>query len=234
MYLLEVNDIHTGYGPSDVIHGVSLTVSQGEVVCLLGANGAGKSTILKTIAGVLPLRSGVVRFEERPITNLRPDQVDGLTLCPEGRRLFPEMTVLENIEIGAYRTWGYSQFSRRLEEIYQLFPKLRERSRQIASSLSGGEQQMVAIARALMSNPRLLLLDEPTLGLAPKVINEVGQLVLTLQEQGLSIIIVEQNARLALALSQRGYVIDTGRVALEGDSKNLQNDDRVQKIYLGA
>jgi branched-chain amino acid transport system ATP-binding protein len=234
MNLLEINDIYTGYGATDVLHGVSLAVGQGEVVCLLGANGAGKSTILKSIAGVLPLRVGSIRFEGRPIENLRPDQIDGLTLCPEGRRLFPEMTVLENIQIGAYRTWNSAQASKRLKEIYELFPKLRERSRQIASSLSGGEQQMVAIARALMSNPRLLLLDEPTLGLAPKIISEVGQLVLTLQKQGLSILIVEQNARLALTLCQRGYVIDTGRIALEGNSKDLQNDDRVQKIYLGA
>lgn len=234
MSLLEVDDIHVGYGVADVLHGVSLRVEAGEVVCLLGANGAGKSTILKTVAGILQPRAGKISFEDRQIDHLRPDQIGGLTLCPEGRRLFPEMTVGENVEIGGYRLGRTAEFTRRLDFVYGLFPKLVERSRQIASSLSGGEQQMVAIARALMSNPRLLLLDEPTLGLAPKIINEVGVLVRKLQQLGLSILIVEQNAKMALTLSQRGYVVETGRIALEGLSYELQRDGRVQKIYLGA
>lgn len=234
MSLLEVDNIRVGYGPADVLHGISLCVEEGEVVCLLGANGAGKSTILKTIAGLLQPRSGSIAFAGRKIDHLRPDQIDGLTLCPEGRRLFPEMTVKENVEIGAYRLKKSRALAEQLDNIHRLFPKITERSHQLASSLSGGEQQMVAIARAMMSNPRLLLLDEPTLGLAPKVIAEIGALVKTLQQRGISILIVEQNARLALSLSQRAYIVETGSIALQGESRALIDDPQVHKIYLGG
>jgi branched-chain amino acid transport system ATP-binding protein len=234
MRLLEVADITAGYDEADVLHQVSINVSDGEVVCVLGANGAGKTTLLKAIIGLLPTRAGSTTFGGTRITGQRPDQIPGLTLCPEGRRLFPDMTVMENMRMGAYLVPSRKLFRQRLEHVYTMFPKLAEQSRRIAASLSGGEQQMVAIARALMAGPRLLLLDEPTLGLAPKMITEVGKLVGRLHEQGVAVLLVEQNANLALRLSSRAYVLDDGRVSLTGSSQDLLRDPVIRKIYLGG
>jgi branched-chain amino acid transport system ATP-binding protein len=236
MTLLSVSGASAAYDDVVALHDVSIDVNDSEVVAILGANGAGKSTLLKTIVGLVPLRSGHVTFDGKDISALRPHQTlrEGVTLCPEGRRLFPDMTVEENVRLGAYRFSGRSALRRRMDMLYDMFPKLSERARQVASSLSGGEQQMVAIARALMSQPRLLLLDEPTLGLAPKMIHEVARLVKTIAGEGIAVMLVEQNAKLALKLASRGYVLEHGHLSLSGESSELLSSEHVQRIYLGG
>ncbi|MFP3606451.1 ABC transporter ATP-binding protein [Paraburkholderia sp. SIMBA_053] len=236
MSLLSVTGASAAYQDVVALHDVDLEVRESEVVAVLGANGAGKSTLLKTIVGLVPLRAGKIRFGSRDISTLKPQQVlrEGVTLCPEGRRLFPDMTVAENIRLGAYSCRDTGTIRRRLEMLYDMFPKLSERARQLASSLSGGEQQMVAIARAMMSQPKLLLLDEPTLGLAPKMIHEVARLVKLINGEGISVILVEQNARLALRIAHRGYVLEHGGVSLHGESDELLSNEHVQQIYLGG
>lgn len=236
MSLLEVDGITAAYDDIVALHGVHLDVAPRDVVAVLGANGAGKSTLLKTIVGLVPLREGAIRFESEDISGRKPHETlqRGVTLCPEGRRLFPDMTVGENIRMGAYRCKEPALLRKRLEMLHDMFPKLAERERQLASSLSGGEQQMVAIARAMMSHPKLLLLDEPTLGLAPKMIHEVARLVKLINAEGISVILVEQNAKLALKIAHRGYVLENGRVSLTGPSADLLANDHVQKIYLGG
>jgi branched-chain amino acid transport system ATP-binding protein len=236
MNLLEVSAATAAYGDVMALQGVELTVGAGEVVAVLGANGAGKSTLLKTIVGLVPLRSGQIRFDGRDISGYRPHQTleAGITLCPEGRKLFPDMTVAENIRMGAYRCRDQALLRRRTDLLHHTFPKLTERAHQTASSLSGGEQQMVAIARALMSGPRLLLLDEPTLGLAPKLILEVARLVKTINAEGITVVLVEQNAKLALKIAHKGYVLEQGRVSLSGPSEVLLANDHVNRIYLGG
>jgi branched-chain amino acid transport system ATP-binding protein len=236
MSLLRVTGASAAYQDVVALHDVDLEVRESEVVAVLGANGAGKSTLLKTIVGLVPLRAGKILFGARDISTLKPQQVlhEGVTLCPEGRRLFPDMTVAENIRLGAYSCRDTGTIRRRLEMLYDMFPKLSERARQLASSLSGGEQQMVAIARAMMSQPKLLLLDEPTLGLAPKMIHEVARLVKLINAEGISVMLVEQNARLALRIAHRGYVLEHGAVSLQGESADLLSNEHVQRIYLGG
>ncbi|MDH4140918.1 MAG: ABC transporter ATP-binding protein [Coriobacteriia bacterium] len=238
--MLRVDAIDAGYGHVGVLEQVSLEVRQGEVVTLIGSNGAGKSTLLKTISGLLKPTSGSIEFDGRDITGIAPEKAvgAGLAMVPEGRRLFGPMTVRENLELGAYalrrsRSYG-SQLEEDLDVVHDLFPVLAERSEQPAATLSGGEQQMLAMARALMSRPRLLLLDEPSLGLAPKVITEIFGVLARLQSRGVTILLVEQDASVALRHADRGYVLRTGRVALEGTAEELLANDDVRLIYLGA
>ena len=234
--MLEATGLTVDYGGIHALRDVSAGVPDKGVLAIIGANGAGKSTLLKTLAGLVRQSAGVVRLDGQDISSLKPhERLDrGIVLCPEGRRLFPELTVLENIRMGAYRVKDKAKIERRLAYIHAIFPRIKEREQQIASSLSGGEQQMVAIARALMSEPRILMLDEPTLGLAPKLIHEVANLVRTINQEGVTIIIVEQNARLALKISDRAIVLESGAVAISGSSQELLTSDTVQKAYLGG
>jgi branched-chain amino acid transport system ATP-binding protein len=213
-----------------------VSIPDKSVVAVIGANGAGKSTLLKTIAGLVRPGAGAVRLDGQDISKLKPhERLDrGIVLCPEGRRLFPELTVYENIRMGAYRMRDRQRFRERLKLLHEIFPRVAERGKQIAFSLSGGEQQMVAIARALISEPRILMLDEPTLGLAPKLILEVARLVQRINREGVTIVIVEQNARLALKISDHAFVLETGSVTLQGSSADLLQSDRVQDAYLGG
>lgn len=232
---LAVRDVHVSYGKVRALQGVTLTVGEREIVAIVGANGAGKSTLLKAVMGVVPVAAGEVRFGDVRLDRTSPPSIvrAGVSICPEGRRLFPEMTVEENLHMG-----GYQRDRRRraslLAEVYGYFPLLAERRAQPAGSLSGGQQQMLAIGRALMSEPRLLLLDEPSLGLAPLVVREIASIVRTIHERGVSVILVEQNARMALRLSDRAYVMETGRVTLQGTGQQLLDDPRVQRSYLGV
>ena len=231
---LEVRDLHVSYGKVRALQGVTLTVEERQIVSIVGANGAGKSTVLKAIMGLVPVASGEMRFGDRRLDRMSPPGIvgAGVAICPEGRRLFPEMTVQENLMIGAYQ-----RDSRRaalvLGEVYGYFPILTERKRQLAGSLSGGQQQMVAIGRALRSGPQLLLLDEPSLGLAPLVVRDIASIVQRIHARGVSVILVEQNARMALRLSDRAYVMETGRVTLSGTGQELLNNTQVQRFYLG-
>ena len=236
MNLLEAANVSVDYGGVHALRNVSISVPHKSVVAIIGANGAGKSTLLKTIAGLVRHNAGTVHFDGNDIAHLKPHQrlECGIVLCPEGRRLFPEMTVYENIRVGAYRVRDRAQWRESLAMIYEIFPRVAERRRQIASSLSGGEQQMVAIARALIARPRMFMLDEPTLGLAPKLIHEVANLVERVNDAGVTVLIVEQNAKLALKISDTAYVLETGSVALEGDSSDLLRRPEVQAAYLGG
>lgn len=236
MNLLEIKDLSVDYGGIHALRNISVQIPEGEVVSIIGANGAGKSTLLGAIAGIIKSSHGSIYYDNEDITHLKPhERLDRkLVLSPEGRRLFPELTVSENVRMGAYRTRDKNKYRQRLEHIYEIFPKVAERGSQIAGSLSGGEQQMVAIARALMSQPRLIMLDEPTLGLAPKLVHEVAKLVKTINQEGITVILVEQNAKLALRISDRAVVLETGSVVLEGSSEALLNSDRVQGAYLGG
>ncbi len=238
--MLRVEKVSSGYGHVGVLEGVSIHVMHGEVVTLIGSNGAGKSTLLKTVAGVLSPTGGSVVFDGRDISGITPEKAveAGLALVPEGRRLFGSMSVGENLELGAYarrRSRSFSsEFAEDLEIVHELFPVLGERVDQSAATLSGGEQQMLAIARALMSRPRLLLLDEPSLGLAPKVISEIFAILDRLRSRGVTILLVEQDASVALRHADRGYVLRTGRVELEGTASELLANDDVRMIYLGS
>jgi len=236
--LLDIANVSAGYGRIEVLHGVSLNVRAGEIVALLGANGAGKTTLLSTAMGLLPARTGAISFAETPIQRLDTAAIVrlGLALVPERRELFGAMNVEENLLLGAYGVAGGGPASRRadLEAQYELFPRLKERRRQLAHSLSGGEQQMAAIARALMARPRLLLLDEPSLGLAPLIIEQIVQCIVDMRDRGGTILLVEQNARAALGIADRGYVIENGRIALSGTASELLADPAVQDAYLGG
>lgn len=236
MNLLETTQLCVDYGGVHALRQVSVKVPDKSVVSIIGANGAGKSTLLKTIAGLNRQASGAIVLEGQDISRLRPhERLDlGIVLCPEGRRLFPDLTVHENIRMGAYRMRDSKKFRQRLEFLYDIFPRVAERGHQVASSLSGGEQQMVAIARALVSQPRILMLDEPTLGLAPKLIHEVARLVQTINREGITVVMVEQNAKLALKISDHAYVLETGSVVLGGPSAALLQSDEVQNAYLGG
>jgi branched-chain amino acid transport system ATP-binding protein len=233
--LLEVEDIHTHYGSIEALKGVSLTVAEGEIVTLIGANGAGKSTTLRSISGLTPVSSGRVLFEGGEITRVPAHEVvgHGIALAPEGRHCFPRMTVRENLELGAYRRRG-EDITADFERVYELFPRLEERERQKAGTMSGGEQQMLAIGRALMARPRLLMLDEPSLGIAPVLIERIYETIGEINRGGVAILLVEQNANYALEASERGYVLETGRVTLAADSRSLREDPEVQRAYLGA
>jgi len=235
MPLLEVNDIHTRYGNIEALKGVSLTVEEGEVVTLIGSNGAGKSTTLRSITGLTPAVSGSVHFEGEDITRVPPQEVvgRGIALSPEGRHCFARMSVRENLDMGAFRRKG-PEILEDLDRVYSLFPRLKEREDQKAGTMSGGEQQMLAIGRALMASPRLLLLDEPSMGIAPILVQRIYETIGEINRVGVAILLVEQNANYALEISSRGYVLETGRVALANDSDHLRNDPDVQRAYLGA
>jgi branched-chain amino acid transport system ATP-binding protein len=233
--LLEVSDIHTHYGSIEALRGVSLTVDEGEVVTLIGSNGAGKSTTLRSISGLTPASSGSVSFAGEDITRVPAHEVvgRGIALAPEGRHVFARMTVRENLDLGAHRRHG-SQILEDLERVYSLFPRLQERQRQKAGTMSGGEQQMLAIGRALMARPKLLMLDEPSMGIAPVLVQRIYETIGEINRSGVAILLVEQNANYALEISRRGYVLETGRIALRGNSSELRDDPEVQKAYLGT
>lgn len=233
--MLEIKDIHTYYGNIHALKGVSLTVSQGEVVTLIGSNGAGKTTTLRTIQGLLRPRQGTVLFEGKPLEALSTEAIVrlGISQSPEGRLIFPRMTVQENLEMGAYLRNDTLGIKSDMEKALNLFPRLRERISQKGGTLSGGEQQMLAIARALMSRPRLLLLDEPSMGLAPMLVSQIFAIVRDINAEGTTILLVEQNARMALSVANRGYVIQTGQVVVAGTASDLQSNETVRKAYLG-
>jgi len=235
MSLLEVNNIHTYYGNIHALKGISVTVNEGEIVTLIGSNGAGKSTTLKTISGLLRPRQGDIRFQGKPIAGTPAHTVTGLGLVqvPEGRRVFSQMTVQENLEVGAYLRNDAAEIKQDMERIFALFPRLRERRRQVAGTLSGGEQQMLAMGRAMMSQPRLLLLDEPSMGLAPLLVDTIFETIENLNKNGATILVVEQNARKALQVAHRGYVLQTGTITMSGSAKELLDDPRVIEAYLG-
>lgn len=232
--MLEIDGLRAGYGMVQVLWDIKLRVGRGEVVSLIGANGAGKTTTLKSVMGIVKPLRGVVRFDGEDITGLPTHQVvrKGISLVPEGRHLFPKMTVIENLRIGAYAVDG-SKYGDLLERVFQIFPVLKDRRNQLASTLSGGEQQMLAIARGMMSDPKMLMLDEPSLGLAPKVVKKVMKVISEIREEGITILLVEQNAKISLETSDRGYVLETGRIVLEGSSEELLRNQHVKKAYLG-
>jgi branched-chain amino acid transport system ATP-binding protein len=237
--LLDVAELCSGYKQMEVLHGVSLHVMPGEIVALVGANGAGKSTLLNTITGVVPARSGRISFENVLISALPTRDIVrmGIGVVPERRQLFGTMSVEENLLIGAYARPDrptHKQLQSEMADVFELFPKLRDRRRQLAQSMSGGEQQMTAIARALMAKPRLLLLDEPSLGLAPLVVDQIVEQIVRLRAGGCTILLVEQNARLALSISDRGYIVETGRIAMSGGAAELLANDSIQAAYLGG
>ena len=233
--MLEVKDLRVHYGNVEAVKGVSFRVSAGTIVSLIGANGAGKTTSLRALTGLVRPSGGELKFENASLIGLAPHQIVGLGIAhvPEGRRLFPKMTVLENLRMGAYLQTNKTDVTATLGMIYQHFPILRERGRQLAGSLSGGEQQMLAIARALMSRPKLLLLDEPSMGLSPIMTAEIGRIIRQINELDVSIILVEQNAMLALTLAQYGYVLETGSLVMQGDAQELLRDEGVKRAYLG-
>jgi branched-chain amino acid transport system ATP-binding protein len=233
--MLELKDVHTYFGGIRAVRGVSLHVDAGEMVCLIGANGAGKSTTLMTISGVHHPVKGSIIFEGEDITRLPAEKrvARGLCQVPEGRLIFPEMTVMENLELGAFHRKDKPVIREDLDRVFDLFPALRERRRQAGGALSGGEQQMLTIGRALMSHPRLLLLDEPSLGLAPIIVERIFEVIQQINKRGTTILLVEQNAHLALQITHRGYVMETGGITIEGTSAELLNDERVRQAYLG-
>ena len=234
MALLEVEDIHTFYGNIEALRGVSLTVDEGEIVTLIGSNGAGKSTTLRSISGLTPPREGSIHFDGQDIAGVAPQDIvrRGISQAPEGRHVFPRMTVRENLDMGAYLRRDDHSGDR--DRVYDLFPRLKERERQKAGTMSGGEQQMLAIGRALMARPKLLLLDEPSMGIAPILVDRIYETIKQINEQGTTILLVEQSANHALEASRRGYVLATGQVALADDSDALRRNEEVQKAYLGA
>ena len=235
MALLEVKDMHTGYGMIKAVRGISFVVEPGEIVTLIGSNGAGKSTTMNSIAGTIPITSGQILFDGTDISRMPCHErvKKGIVLAPEGRQIFPELTVEGNLRMGAY-TASKEVKEKGHEKAYSLFPILEERKTQMAGTLSGGEQQMLAIARALMSQPRLLMLDEPSLGLAPLVMQEIFSLIREINQAGTTILLVEQNARMALSISNRGYVLETGRIILSGTGEELAKDPKVKEAYLGG
>ena len=234
MSLLKVEDLHVYYGSIHAIKGVSFEVHEGEIVTLIGANGAGKSTTLNTVAGLLKPRSGSVSFDGKVVSGVPASKIvpQGLALCPEGRRVFQQMTVRENLEMGGY-TRPASEIAASLDDVFERFPRLKERHRQVAGTLSGGEQQMLAMGRALMSKPKLLMLDEPSMGLAPILVEQIFDIVQELNRAGTTILLVEQNAQMALSIANRAYVLETGNIVKSGDAHLLMNDDDVRKAYLG-
>jgi branched-chain amino acid transport system ATP-binding protein len=235
MPLLEVEDIRTHYGSIEALKGVSLTVEEGEVVTLIGSNGAGKSTTLRSISGLTPASAGRVRFGGQDITRVPAHEIVsyGIALAPEGRHCFPRMSVRENLDLGAYHRRG-PEIAADLDRVFSLFPRLHEREKQKAGTMSGGEQQMLAIGRALMARPKLLMLDEPSMGIAPILVQRIYETIGEINKAGVTILLVEQNANYALDVSQRGYVLETGRVVLANDSDLLRDDPEVQRAYLGT
>lgn len=233
--LLNVQDLHVSYGSIHAIKGISFHVNQGEIVSLIGANGAGKTTTLRAISGIVQSK-GSIFLEGKSLAQVKSYQRVslGLAQSPEGRGVFPQMTVLENLEMGAYWRSDKIEIAKDLEMCFELFPRLRERVKQTAGTMSGGEQQMLAMSRALMAKPKLLLLDEPSLGLAPRIVSQIFEIIKKVNSQGVTILLVEQNARMALKISTRAYVIETGKITLEGPGMDLLNDDNVRRCYLGV
>ena len=234
--MLTAKNLHVYYGAIHAIKDVSFHVDKGEIVTLIGANGAGKSTILNTISGLMRPRVGEVTFMDRNITGMAPHKVvrSGLVQVPEGRKVFAEMSVQENLEIGAYAIKDKSKIAGTLDTIFKHFPRLKERRKQLAGTLSGGEQQMLAMGRALMSDPTLLMLDEPSMGLSPILVGEIFEIIQEVNRGGITVFLVEQNAKMALSIANRAYVLETGKVLMEGDAKELMDNDEVRKAYLGA
>ena len=236
MSILHVDDLNVYYGSIHAVKGISFDVEEGEIVTLIGANGAGKSTTLNTVAGLLKPREGKVEFEGESLLGIPPHTIvsKGMALCPEGRRVFLQMSVRENLEMGAFTRRDSAEIADSLEMVFDRFPRLKEREGQSAGTLSGGEQQMLAMGRALMSKPRLLMLDEPSMGLAPILVQEIFNIIKSLHETGTTGLLVEQNARMALSVADRAYVLETGRVSMSGNAADLANDDRVKQAYLGG
>ncbi len=234
--ILKVTGLNVNYGAIHAIHNVSLTVNEGEIVSLIGANGAGKTTVLHTITGLTKAASGSVLFEGTELLTTEPHKIVtmGMAHVPEGRHVFAQMTVIENLEMGAYFRRDKDQVEKDLEDVLRRFPRLRERSRQMAGTLSGGEQQMLAVGRALMSHPRILLLDEPSMGLSPLLVKEIFTTIEDVNRDGVTILLVEQNAKMALSIADRAYVLETGDVVMEGEGQAMLKDDNVRKAYLGA
>jgi len=236
MPLLDLEAVHVYYGPIHALKGVTLTVDHGEIVTLLGANGAGKTTTLRAISGLIRPRSGRIALDGRDVAGLPPHEIvkQGIGHVPEGRRIFPRLSVEENLALGAFTVTDRTEIRRRLDAVLRLFPRLAERRRQPGGTLSGGEQQMLAIGRALMMQPRIMLLDEPSMGLAPVLVESIFEVIQLLNQQGTTVLLVEQNARMALEIAHRGYVLETGNVVLEGRAADLARDPKVQAAYLGA
>lgn len=234
--ILEIKELHTYYGSIHALKGIDLDVYEGELVTLIGSNGAGKSTTLGSITGIVPASKGSILFEGREIVKIKPSDITklGIGVSPEGREVFDGLSVEDNLRIGAYTRKNQKEIAASFEEVYELFPRLEERKKQSAGTLSGGEQQMLAVGRALMSRPKLLLLDEPSMGLAPNLVELIFGLILKINKRGTTILLIEQNANMALQIADRGYVLETGRVTLTDDAKNLQANDNVRKAYLGS
>jgi branched-chain amino acid transport system ATP-binding protein len=234
--LLEVKDLNVYYGAIHALQGISFDVDEGEIVTLIGANGAGKSTTLKTLSGLLRPRSGSIRFRGQDIVRLAAEEIvtRGVVHVPEGRKIFAPLTVLENLEVGAYTRKDKAEIERSMQRVFTSFPRLRERLSQLGGTLSGGEQQMLAVARGMMTRPRLLLLDEPSMGLAPILVEEIFEIIREINRQGTTILLVEQNANMALQVANRGYVLETGRIALEGKAGDLLHNPQVIQAYLGG
>lgn len=236
MSILHVENLNVYYGAIHAVKGISFDVEEGEVVTLIGANGAGKSTTLNTVAGLLKPREGVVEFEGKSLLGIAPHTIvgKGIALCPEGRRVFLQMSVRENLEMGAFTRTDSSEVAQSLEDVFTRFPRLKERENQVAGTLSGGEQQMLAMGRALMSKPRLLMLDEPSMGLAPILVQEIFDIIEQLHSASTTVLLVEQNARMALKVADRAYVLETGKVSMSGKASELASDERVKQAYLGG
>ena len=233
--VLEIRDVHTYYGSIHALQGISLSVRQGEIVTLIGGNGAGKSTTLNSISGLVRPRNGAILLQGRDITEVAAHEIMalGVVQIPEGRRVFARLTVEENLDMGAFVVRDKATIAERMERAYEMFPRLRQRQHQVAGTLSGGEQQMLAMGRALMSNPKVLLMDEPSMGLAPVLVDQIFETIQQLHADGTTILLVEQNARMALQIADRGYVIETGRIVLSDAAENLRENESVQKAYLG-
>ncbi len=235
MAMLEVKDIEVFYGVIQAIKGISFEVNEGEVIALIGANGAGKTTTLQTITGLVSPKKGQILFEGQDITRVPAHKIVsmGMAHVPEGRRVFAQLSVLDNLKLGAYTRKDKEEIEETLIRVYKRFPRLEERKNQIAGTLSGGEQQMLAMGRALMSHPKIILMDEPSMGLSPIFVNEIFDIIQEVSQSGTTVLLVEQNAKKALSIADRGYVLETGRIVLEGDAKELLNNDQVKKAYLG-
>ena len=233
--MLKIDNLHVYYGGIHALKGISLEVPEGKIVTLIGANGAGKSTTLRAISSLVPSASGQIIFNDEEITNLKTTEVvkKGITLVPEGRRVFPNLTVLENLKMGAYLRNDLQAIKEDIKHVFQLFPRLEERQWQFAGTLSGGEQQMLAIGRALLSRPKLMMMDEPSLGLAPLLVRDVFEIIKQIHKEGMTILLIEQNAHAALQIADYGYVLETGSIVLEGPGKELANNEQVKKAYLG-
>jgi len=234
--MLRLANVNTYYGPSQVLHNVSLEVNKGEIVCLLGANAAGKTTTMKTIFGLVRPRTGSIQFQEQPIERQLPGDIvrSGLVLVPEGRRIFSRMTVLENLEMGAFSRANRAEVKADIDHVCQIFPRIKERLKQIAGTMSGGEQQMLAMGRALMSRPSMICMDEPSMGLSPILVQTVFDTIVRIRQEGMTIFLVEQNASMALSLADRGYVLQTGKIVLSDTAQNLLTNDLVRQAYLGG